>query len=98
MLNLSVSSKGQLVIPSEVRIRYGIGEGTKLNLLETDKGLLLTHAPAFKPTQQGAARLAALRLNKKNIPAFISIETDRQAMMQLMLADDENTKSKPARR
>lgn len=36
-----VGDRGRLVIPSEVRERAGLGEGTTLVLLETPSGLVL---------------------------------------------------------
>ncbi|MHB1527756.1 MAG: AbrB/MazE/SpoVT family DNA-binding domain-containing protein [Candidatus Dormibacteria bacterium] len=36
-----MGERGRLVIPAELRARAGISQGTRLNLLETDGGLLL---------------------------------------------------------
>ncbi len=38
---ISVSSKGQIVIPEKVRERFGINPGTKLVLIEKEDTLLL---------------------------------------------------------
>jgi AbrB family looped-hinge helix DNA binding protein len=40
MMTLSVTSKGQIVIPAILRRKYSIKEGTKLNI-EEDKGVLV---------------------------------------------------------
>ncbi|MHB8555734.1 MAG: AbrB/MazE/SpoVT family DNA-binding domain-containing protein [Candidatus Dormibacteria bacterium] len=37
----TMGERGRLVIPAELRARAGISPGTRLNLLETDGGLLL---------------------------------------------------------
>ena len=36
-----VSSKGQLVIPAEIRRRYGMKAGTKVQLIEKDNHIVL---------------------------------------------------------
>ena len=36
-----VTSKGQLVIPSRLRARYGIKSGTKIHFVERDGGILI---------------------------------------------------------
>lgn len=88
MLNLAVSSKGQFVILSQLRARYGIGLGSKINLRETSEGLLLTKAPAFKPTAKGAARGALATAHKTG-----SGKADEAGLMAYLLAKDLQTKS-----
>jgi len=39
---VSISSKGQVVIPKALRRKYRIEKGTKLLLKESEKGILLT--------------------------------------------------------
>jgi antitoxin PrlF len=41
MPTLSVSSKGQIVLPAELRRRLGMGAGAKLEVLEESDGLKL---------------------------------------------------------
>jgi antitoxin PrlF len=41
MSTLSVSSKGQIVLPAELRRRLGMGAGAKLEVLEESDGLKL---------------------------------------------------------
>lgn len=44
---IKVSSKGQIVIPEEVRLRFHIKEGTKLILLEKENKLVLEKEEDF---------------------------------------------------
>lgn len=41
MRELTVSSKGQIVLPADLRRRLGMGAGAKLEVLETSEGLTL---------------------------------------------------------
>jgi len=41
---IKVSSRGQIVIPEDIRKKYGIKQGDRLILLEQDGALLLTKA------------------------------------------------------
>ena len=38
---MTVGDRGRLVLPADVRERYGIGEGTELVLVESPEGLAL---------------------------------------------------------
>jgi AbrB family looped-hinge helix DNA binding protein len=88
MLNLAVSTKGQFVIPSEMRARLGIEPGSRINLRETPDGLLLTKAPAFKPTAKGAASGALA--NARRVGSGMADEAD---LMAYLLSKDKQTKS-----
>jgi AbrB family looped-hinge helix DNA binding protein len=50
MLNTTVSSKGQVVIPKEVRESHGWAPGTLLTIEDQGDGILLRPVPAFPPT------------------------------------------------
>ncbi|MBI3368684.1 MAG: AbrB/MazE/SpoVT family DNA-binding domain-containing protein [Burkholderiales bacterium] len=41
MSTLLVSSKGQIVLPAEIRRRLGLGPGAKLEVLEEPNGIKL---------------------------------------------------------
>lgn len=41
MRELTVSSKGQIVLPADLRRRHGMGAGAKLEVVETADGLTL---------------------------------------------------------
>lgn len=45
MARVTVSTKGQIVIPAELRRRYGIEEGTKLEITEQEDKFVLTIRP-----------------------------------------------------
>jgi AbrB family looped-hinge helix DNA binding protein len=47
----TVSTKGQVVLPSAVRERRGWSAGTELVVEDTPDGVLLTEKPAFAPTR-----------------------------------------------
>jgi AbrB family looped-hinge helix DNA binding protein len=47
----TVSTKGQVILPKEIRVRRKWDAGTKLVVEETDAGVLLKEAPLFAPTK-----------------------------------------------
>ncbi len=49
---VSTSSKGQIVIPAQLRRKYNIGRGTKLNVLDGDGEIIL------RPVLQDVVRQA----------------------------------------
>ncbi len=50
-LTTTVSTKGQVILPSAVRQRREWGAGTRLMVEETADGVLLRPAPAFPETR-----------------------------------------------
>jgi len=50
MRTTRLSSKGQVVIPKEVRDAHGWGEGTEFTVEDCEDGILLRPKPLFKPT------------------------------------------------
>lgn len=48
-LTTTLSTKGQLILPAEIRRRHKWDAGTKLVLEDTADGVLLKQAPAFPP-------------------------------------------------
>ncbi|WP_217573633.1 AbrB/MazE/SpoVT family DNA-binding domain-containing protein [Mesorhizobium sp. GbtcB19] len=50
-LTTTVSTKGQVILPSAIRKRREWGAGTRLEVEETPEGVLLRLAPAFAATQ-----------------------------------------------
>lgn len=49
-LTTTVSTKGQVILPSAIRQRRAWGAGTRLLVEETAEGVLLKPAPAFPAT------------------------------------------------
>jgi AbrB family looped-hinge helix DNA binding protein len=49
-LTTTVSTKGQVILPSAIRKRREWGAGTRLEVEETPEGVLLKPAPAFAAT------------------------------------------------
>jgi len=47
----TVSTKGQVILPSTIRQRRKWSAGTRLTVEETDEGVLLRLAPAFAETR-----------------------------------------------
>ncbi|RWD97773.1 AbrB/MazE/SpoVT family DNA-binding domain-containing protein [Mesorhizobium sp.] len=47
----TVSTKGQVILPSAIRKRRDWGAGTRLQVEDTPDGVLLKPAPAFAPTR-----------------------------------------------
>lgn len=50
-LMITVSTKGQVILPSAIRKRREWSAGTRLEVQETPEGVLLKLAPAFAATQ-----------------------------------------------
>ena len=50
-----LSTKGQVILPAELRKKRGWQPGQVLEVRETQEGLLLTAAPAFPRAAAGAA-------------------------------------------
>lgn len=50
-LTTTVSTKGQVVLPSAIRLRRGWLPGSRLVVEETPEGVLLKPAPAFPATR-----------------------------------------------
>lgn len=50
-LTVTVSTKGQVILPSAIRRRREWGAGTRLTVEDTPEGVLLRPAPAFSGTQ-----------------------------------------------
>ena len=75
-LTTTVSSKGQVILPSALRQRREWGAGTRLTVEETQDGVLLKPAPAFAETRpqdeinHELARLAAKPADSPRLPAL----------------------------
>ncbi len=50
-LTTTVSTKGQVILPSSIRQRRDWGPGTRLLVEDTPEGVLLKPAPAFAETR-----------------------------------------------
>ncbi|PZV36699.1 AbrB/MazE/SpoVT family DNA-binding domain-containing protein [Mesorhizobium kowhaii] len=50
-LTTTVSTKGQVILPSAIRKRREWGAGTRLQVEDTSEGVLLKLAPAFAETR-----------------------------------------------
>ncbi|TRC79785.1 AbrB/MazE/SpoVT family DNA-binding domain-containing protein [Mesorhizobium sp. WSM4307] len=50
-LTTTVSTKGQVILPSAIRKRKEWGAGTRLVVEDTPEGILLKSAPAFAATR-----------------------------------------------
>jgi AbrB family looped-hinge helix DNA binding protein len=50
-LTTTVSTKGQVILPSAIRQRRNWGAGTRLVVEDTPEGVLLKPAPAFAETR-----------------------------------------------
>ena len=50
MATMTVSSKGQVVLPAEIRRRFGLIAGSRIEIVEESNGLRLVVAHPVKPT------------------------------------------------
>jgi len=44
----TVTSKGTVTIPADIRWKYGIREGSKVEFIETEDGILIIPIPRFE--------------------------------------------------
>lgn len=54
-LTTTMSTKGQVIVPVEIRRRWHWVAGARLVVEDTPEGVLLKPAPLFQPTQQDEA-------------------------------------------
>lgn len=62
MTILTLSSKGQLVLPIKIRKRFGLKAGSQVQLIESEKGLLLKLNHAAMPIQDVAACAGLIKI------------------------------------
>jgi AbrB family looped-hinge helix DNA binding protein len=67
-----VTSKGQLVIPADIRKRYRIRRGTRVRIEEVEQGILVRPM-----TEDAIDRLCGI-LEGKGLPARIDRDPDRE--------------------
>ena len=67
MTTLLVSTKGQIVLPADVRRRLGLGAGTKLEISEQAGGLFL-RAVRPAPTADVAALAGMVSAPSRGVP------------------------------
>jgi len=70
MVTTTVSSKGQVVIPRALREKYRLTSGTRLQVAETDEGLVLTPIKRARSTSRRRSGWRALRGSAKNTVAL----------------------------
>lgn len=78
-----VSTKGQVILPKAVRESLNWPPGTKLVVEKTDRGVLLSSEPLFKPTTLDEV----IGILKYHGPAFTIEEMD-EALLQAVAEDD----------
>jgi AbrB family looped-hinge helix DNA binding protein len=59
-IEVVVKKKGQTTIPSEIRKKYKIEEGTRLEVVETDEGILLKPKKSFWDTIGSGSEFATV--------------------------------------
>ncbi len=55
MTILTVSSKGQIVLPVKIRKRFGLKAGSQLEIVESEQGLILKLNASVTPVRDVAA-------------------------------------------
>ncbi len=78
MTILTLSSKGQLVLPIKIRKRFGLKAGSQVQLIESEKGLLLKLNHAAMPIQDVAACAGLIKIKSsgrtRNLDDFDAAE------------------------
>lgn len=69
MATTTVSSKGQVVIPRHLREKHRLTSGTRLQISETDQGLVLSRMRRVRPSA-GQAGWRSLRGSAKGTDAL----------------------------
>jgi AbrB family looped-hinge helix DNA binding protein len=75
---IKVSSRGQIVIPENVRKNHHIEEGTKLILIEQDSRLILEKEKDFIKKIQGMEDAGWLSLAEKNLAELWDNKKDEE--------------------
>ena len=63
-MNITVSSKGQVEIPSDIRKKYDIEQGTKLKVMESD-GLVILIPPVKMESLCGTWEMDKKQIEKE---------------------------------
>jgi AbrB family looped-hinge helix DNA binding protein len=67
------TTKGQIVIPAELRRKYGIKAGTKINVIDTGEGIIL------KPVTEESLKQLQGVLRGKGVLKSLLAERKKQA-------------------
>lgn len=62
MTMLTVSSKGQIVLPIKIRKRFGLKAGSQLEIIESEQGLILKLDTSAMPVQNVAACAGLIKI------------------------------------
>lgn len=74
MATTKLSTKGQIVLPKEIRSSHAWGPGTEFTVEETRDGILLRPARRFPPTKvEDVAGCLRPKLNPKNIDTRLAV-------------------------
>jgi AbrB family looped-hinge helix DNA binding protein len=79
MPQLTVSTKGQIVLPAEIRRRLGMGPGAKLEIIESSNGIVLRVARAAS-SPDVAALAGLLKAPSKGRPRRL-LDFDAASML-----------------
>lgn len=81
-LTTTISTKGQVILPSAIRQRRGWLAGTRLLVEETPEGVLLRPVPAFPETRPedvfGSLRLRGKQKSLEEMDDGVLAETGRR--------------------
>ncbi len=64
-----ISSKGQMVIPKELRDRYNMGKGSRVRMIASDEGIIIKAIP--KPPWTGLRGIVAEEWSDVDLDALI---------------------------
>jgi AbrB family looped-hinge helix DNA binding protein len=64
-----ISSKGQMVIPKELRDRYNLGEGSRVRMIASDEGIIIKAIP--EPPWTGLRGIVAEEWSDVDLDALI---------------------------
>jgi AbrB family looped-hinge helix DNA binding protein len=78
--NSTLSSKGQITVPLEIRRRLGLKEGDRVEfVVEGERTIIRPAQPAKNPFEKYAGALPAFR-SKREINAWVSSLRDQEAV------------------
>jgi AbrB family looped-hinge helix DNA binding protein len=81
-LSTTLSTKGQVILPADIRRRHNWSAGTRLTVEETPDGVLLKPAPLFPPTTPeqvfGSLRYQGKPKTLREMQAGIAAEARRR--------------------
>jgi bifunctional DNA-binding transcriptional regulator/antitoxin component of YhaV-PrlF toxin-antitoxin module len=92
LVQTSVSSKGQMVLPAKLRARYNITQGTRITLVCDDAGFYVRKTNKERVSDLNTVVGILSKLAAQRAPRRVSDLSDDEHIGSMLLAEDERIK------